>query len=253
LAQYRGALDTALTDITTLFESEKISAAAHRLRQLDRYTEVGQHLTTPWRVVLTGRANVGKSSLINAILGYERSIVFEQPGTTRDVVTATTAIDGWPVEFADTAGLCEDGDAVESTGVALARERLAAADAVVVVFDSTKPWTAESQFLAKAWPDALVVHNKCDLAPKPTGDRPTGTRTSALTGQGIPELVKTLGSKLVPDPPRPDVAVPFSERQVAAIENAIRLLDIERPEEAWRTITRLLEGQPANALPTRNS
>jgi tRNA modification GTPase len=253
LAQYRGTLDAALTDIRVLLESEKTSAAADRLRQLDHYAEVGKHLTTPWRVVLTGHANVGKSSLINAILGYERSIVFEQPGTTRDVVTATTAVDGWPVEFADTAGLRDDGDAVESTGVALARRRLAAADVVVVVFDSTEPWTAESTSLAKAWPNALVVYNKCDLVPKPAGDRPTGMHASALTGQGIAELARTLGSTLIPDPPRPDAAVPFTERQVEAIENAICLLDIGRPEEALTTITQLLETQPTSALPTRDS
>jgi tRNA modification GTPase len=252
LAQYHGALDAALTDVTVLLQSDRIGAAADRLRQLDRYSEAGKHLTTPWRVVLAGHANVGKSSLINAILGYERSIVFEQPGTTRDVVTATTAVDGWPVEFADTAGLREGGDAVESTGVALARERLAAADVVVVVFDSTQPWTAESTSLAKAWPDALVVHNKCDLAPMPAGDWPAGMRTSALTGQGIAELVRTLGAKLIPDPPPPGAAVPFSERQVDAIVNAICLLDLGRPEEASTAITRLLEVQHANALPTCN-
>ena len=59
----------------------------------------------PWRVVFGGPANVGKSSLINALVGYGRSIVHDLPGTTRDALTAATAIDGWPVELCDTAGL----------------------------------------------------------------------------------------------------------------------------------------------------
>ncbi len=252
LAQYRGALEAELTDIAALLERDEIGTANDRLKQLDRYGDFGKHLTDSWRVVLTGHANVGKSSLINAILGYERSIVFEQPGTTRDVVTATTAIDGWPVEFADTAGLREGGDAVESSGVALARERLATADVVVVVFDNTEPWTAESVSLANTWPEALVVHNKCDLVPKPTGDRPAGLYTSAVTGQGIVELVRTLGSAIVPDPPGADAAVPFTNRQTGAIQCALHSLSIGRPDEAASTITRLLETQPVNALPTRN-
>ena len=67
--------------------------------------------------MLAGRPNVGKSSLTNALLGYTRSIVFDQPGTTRDVVTATTAIDGWPIEFSDTAGLREGSEPLEAAGI----------------------------------------------------------------------------------------------------------------------------------------
>jgi len=297
LAQYRGALEAALLGIIASLEKGEIHAAADRLRQLDRRADFGKHLTNPWRVVFTGLANVGKSSLINAILGYERAIVFEEPGTTRDVVTAKTAIDGWPVELADTAGLRKGGDAIESTGVALARERLSTADVVVVVFDSTEPWSAEVASMANAWPDALVVHNKCDLvlAPavgRPNGvdlsgtsvsgkalatgnsqssprltpaasaspltkstpfdDRPVGLCTSALTGQGIADLVRILGVKLVPDAPHPDTAVPFTDRQTDAIKHAIRSLDNGRLDEALRTITGLLEVQPPNALPARN-
>lgn len=244
LAQYRGALEAELTDIAAFLERDDIGAATDRLEQLDRNGDFGKHLTDAWRVVLTGHANVGKSSLINAILGYERSIVFEQPGTTRDVVTATTAIDGWPVEFADTAGLREGGDAVESSGIALAHKRLAAADVVVAVFDNTEPWTAESLTLANTWPDALVVHNKCDLVPKPTGDRPAGLHTSAVTGKGIAELVRTLGSVLVPNPPQPDAAVPFTDHQADAIQRALHSLKIGQRDGAASAIKRLLEAEP---------
>ncbi len=252
LAQYRGALEAELTNIAALLEKKETGAAADRLRQLKRYADVGRHLTKPWRVALTGHANVGKSSLINAILGYDRSIVFEEPGTTRDVVIASTAIDGWPVELADTAGLREGGDAVESTGVALARQRLATADLVVVVFDVAAPWTTESTALANAWPNALVAHNKCDLVPKPPSDLPTGIRTSAITGQGIEELVKALGSNLVSDPPTPDAAIPFTDRQAVAIDAALQALDTGHPAEASSAIVRILEVQPVSILPVHN-
>src|SRR6185503_7750192 len=99
--------------------------------------EVGLHLTTPWRVVFAGPPNVGKSSLVNALLGYPRAIVYDQPGTTRDVLTASTAFDGWPFELRDTAGL-RDGislDSVEVEGVARARAQIATADLVVFVHD----------------------------------------------------------------------------------------------------------------------
>ena len=115
-------------------------------------------------MVLAGRPNVGKSSLMNALAGHGRSIVHHAPGTTRDAVTLTTAIDGWPVELCDTAGLRPAGDALESAGIERAQERLARADLVVLVCDQSMPWSAEDQALLDQWPEAVLVHNKCDLA-----------------------------------------------------------------------------------------
>jgi tRNA modification GTPase len=236
LDQYRGALRAVLIEILGLLEKGDTGAATNRLLELNRYSEIGVHLTGPWRIVLTGHANVGKSSLINAVLGYQRSIVYEQPGTTRDVVTAHTAIDGWPVELADTAGLREDGDAIESAGVAFARQRLDAADIVVLVFDSTERWTDEAASLLDQWPEATIVHNKCDLIAQPADDRPVGLRTSAVTGAGVQELIGELAARLVPEPPPPGTAVPFSERHVDAVRRCISLLDAGETEEASKLI-----------------
>jgi tRNA modification GTPase len=72
--------------------------------------DLGRHLTRPWRVVVAGAPNVGKSSLINALAGFTRTVVTAVPGTTRDVVATAAAIDGWPVELIDTAGLRLTGD-----------------------------------------------------------------------------------------------------------------------------------------------
>ena len=97
---------------------------------------IGRHLTRPWQVVLTGPPNTGKSSLLNAILGYSRAIVDPTAGTTRDVVTAVTALDGWPVEISDTAGIRATNAAVEQAGIRLAEQRIADADLVVLVLDA---------------------------------------------------------------------------------------------------------------------
>jgi tRNA modification GTPase len=195
-------------------------------------------------VVVAGAANVGKSSLVNALLGYQRSLVFSEPGTTRDVVAASTAVDGWPVELADTAGLRDPQDAIESAGVALARQRLAAADAVVLVFDRTRAWTAADGALLAEWPQAVVVHSKSDLPPALADNRPPGLYTSAVTGQGIDQLVGVIAARVVPDPPPARAAVPFTVRQIDSLQTALGAVTAEDSSGAIAALLQLL-GQPA--------
>lgn len=250
LDQYHGALSRALDDIRQASERAEFDAAQQQVGVLLKRAELGRHLVRPWRVVLAGRINVGKSSLINALAGFGRSIVHATPGTTRDAVTLTTAIDGWPVELCDTAGLRVGGDAVELAGIERARERLGQADLAILVFDRSATWSAEDQVLVDQWPGALLVHNKCDLpsevvkkggqAPHQTpirqdlreparsqspffhnlsasDDRPAGLAISALQGLGMAELLDAIAQRLVPDPPPPGVAVPFTADQVEAV------------------------------------
>jgi tRNA U34 5-carboxymethylaminomethyl modifying GTPase MnmE/TrmE len=97
----------------------------------------------PWRVAIVGRPNVGKSSLLNAIVGFERAIVHPTPGTTRDLVTARTAVDGWPVEFIDSAGIRSGRDAIESAGIEQARQAIESSDLALVVLDRSEPLAPE--------------------------------------------------------------------------------------------------------------
>jgi tRNA modification GTPase len=218
LDQFRAALATELTAIQDLIAGDKVGEATQRIKGLLDRAEFGLHLTRSWKIVLAGRPNVGKSSLVNAILGYERAIVFPQPGTTRDVLTATTAIDGWPVDLADTAGLRVSEDPLELEGVARARAQISEADLVLLVADLTAGWDEPLfQELANLASRLLVVHNKCDLADAPPELAVKGPLVSAKTGQGIDELCHFLANLLVPDPPHRETAVLFTPDQVSIL------------------------------------
>ncbi|MHC4178581.1 MAG: GTPase [Planctomycetota bacterium] len=225
LDQYHGALRGALEEIEQALRNHDTLSAGRQIDTLWARAGIGRHLTRPWRVVLTGRANVGKSSLINALVGYPRAIVHRTPGTTRDVLTATTAVDGWPIELSDTAGLHESDEPHHQAAVERVRERLSRAELVILVFDASVPWSKADGELIDAWPDGLVVHNKSDLSPShrwdkadgsPNGQggRPKGLSTSALTGEGIESLGQAIADRLVPDPPPCGAPVPFAAGQV---------------------------------------
>jgi tRNA modification GTPase len=217
LDQYQGALRRALGEIEAKLHQGDPAGARRLTEMLLARAPLGRHLTQPWQVVIAGSPNVGKSSLINALAGYQRAIVHPAPGTTRDLVTVQTALDGWPVELCDTAGLHAGGDPVERAGIELARRRLAAADLVVLVFDRSRPWSDTDQEMLVAWPSALVVYNKSDL-PAADDGRPTGLSVSALGQQGTEGLAAAISARLVPDPPPPGAAVPFTREQVEALQ-----------------------------------
>jgi tRNA modification GTPase len=203
--------------------------ATQLLDELLARAPLGLHLVNPWSVVLAGRPNVGKSSLINALLGYERAIVFDTPGTTRDIVTATTACAGWPVTLSDTAGWREEAGELESQGIAAAKAAAGRADLVLIVVDRSQPWTAAEERLLEACPHALLVWNKSDLPPQAATSDRAGVHVSAKTGAGISELLASIALRLVPSAPPPGAAVPFTEVQakiIAAASAAVQRNDL---------------------------
>jgi tRNA modification GTPase len=232
LDQFRGALRRELNSIDNALSKNDVAAAKTVIDQLLAHADLGLHLTKPWKVVIAGRPNAGKSSLMNALLGYERSIVWRDPGTTRDVLTATTAIDGWPIELTDTAGLRDVGravpatDPIESEGISRARSQITTADLIIFVADTTAPWdgSLHQQVAAATHRPLLIVHNKCDVALPPEDGRPDGIETSAVTSSGLNNVCHAIDSALVPAPPPLGAALPFTRAQVAYLEAAQREL-----------------------------
>lgn len=212
LDQYRGAFERESQAIAALLASHDHNTARQRIDRLLALWPIGQHLTQPFRVVLAGPPNVGKSSLINALLGYDRAIVFDQPGTTRDVVSAVTALAGWPVELSDTAGLRVTGDVLEAAGVDRARQQLATADLVLWVRDCTQFSLSE----ASSPPDELassplLVWNKSDLSTSSLQAPTSGMIVSARTGEGLEALQHAIVERLAPQPPLSGEAVPYRD------------------------------------------
>ena len=226
LDQYHGAFDHAVSGILAHLDAGQLEDARRELEQLAAFAPVGRHLVEPWKVVVAGPPNVGKSSLVNALAGYQRAVVSDVAGTTRDVVTTAVAFDGWPVELADTAGL-RDAAGLEAAGVERAQQSAAVADLVVWVMDAAEPnpvLPPEDIAAAKL----LTVWNKSDLRNAPAAER----RVSAHTGDGIPGLAAEIARRLVPHPPPAGAAVPFTPQLADAVEAAHAALSAGRTADA---------------------
>ena len=159
----------------------------------------GERLREGFCIAIVGAPNAGKSSLLNRLAGRNAAIVSTRAGTTRDVVEVRLDLEGWPITLADTAGLRESRDEIESEGVRRALAWAASADLSLVVFDGALLPKADAQSLALLGDDALAVLNKTDLlscpAPAEIGGRPA-MGVSCLTGAGIEALLETLAEEI---------------------------------------------------------
>ena len=163
---------------------------------VEESARLGRLLREGMSVVIAGRPNAGKSSLLNRLAGYDAAIVTPIPGTTRDIVRERIDIDGMPLHILDTAGLREAADVVEQEGIRRAHAEMSRADRVLFVIDAVEDpgglaFTAEKKRLPADVPVTLIF-NKCDLATGiPVADTYSGParfNLSALTGKGLPEL-----------------------------------------------------------------
>jgi tRNA modification GTPase len=250
LDQLNGALRTEIERVLDLVDGERWIDAELALNTLRHRWPLGRRLTKSPRVVLTGPPNVGKSSLINTLVGYERAIVFDQPGTTRDLVTATTAVDGWAVELVDTAGLRLAASGVEQAGIELAKEALAEADLVLRV-DDARTWIAGEPAASAfdAWTKGktiIEVANKVDLL-TPADREQLAERaserfalTAATTRLGIDDLLARIASVVVPAELEVGAAMPFTARQVEALDASLARLSSGDGIETKRTLLAML-------------
>ena len=151
----------------------------------------GRLLRDGLQLVLVGRPNAGKSSILNALCGTDRAIVSTSPGTTRDTIEQAIQIDGLPIHLVDTAGLRDSGDEVEQLGVARTHRAMTHADQVMWIIDDSEPGDLK-ELETVSVPEALIkVYNKIDLTGRPSGEVPGEANTlavSARTGAGIDAL-----------------------------------------------------------------
>ena len=218
IALLEAGIDFAEDDVSVAPDAtilDRIAQVKSPLTQLAATFTYGKIVHQGLTLAIVGRPNVGKSSLFNRLVERERAIVTAQPGTTRDLVSETVAIDGIPVELVDTAGIRHAPEAeAESIGIKKSIEALADADIVLVVIDQSQPRTEEDEQLLRQVEGrpAIVVENKSDLlgsrGDSSCGDgrlarprraqlgkvspaapnSPPRIPTSALTGDGIPAL-----------------------------------------------------------------
>jgi tRNA modification GTPase len=190
LAHVEAHIDFPDEDIAPDTRDQLLSKLRHAVTTIDellRSAPEGQILRRGIRAVIVGRPNVGKSSLLNQLLGRDRAIVSPTPGTTRDTIEETANIRGIPIIFIDTAGLRESGDSIELEGMRRSRESLELADLILHVLDQSEPLADDLK--ATESKKRILVLNKSDLPARVSVD---GIRISCSTGAGIDQLKEAI-------------------------------------------------------------
>ncbi len=240
LDQLGGALGAAIERVCGPLAAGQTDEAAGRIaRLLDRWRYCGRFLADPPRIVIAGRPNVGKSTLLNRLVGAERAITSREPGTTRDYVEADAAVAGLPVVLVDTAGLREARGVIERLGVERAREQATRAALLLYLLDATVGVTAEDDTaLARFDERSLVVWNKADAATGPLV-APGVAAISALTGAGIEGLSEAILARLEYRSPEPGEAVPFTCEQAEVLARGRQFVGDGRLDDARRALAPL--------------
>lgn len=249
LVQIEAAIDFSEEEIELLQRPQliaKISALREKILTITGTYNRGRLFREGARVCICGRPNVGKSSLLNALLGQERVIVTPVPGTTRDVIEESVNLEGLPVVLWDTAGIRDTVDQVERIGVDLSLQHIEKADGAIVVLDGSESLTDEDRFCLASIESkkSLIVINKIDVEQKLDVDhvrRIVGTKqilpVSAKQGDGIDKLEQSLRELFVGVNPEPQVVLTNIRhkaalvRGVEALSSAISALTETRPPE----------------------
>ena len=208
----------------------EIDAASAAVRRLLAGADTGRILREGVKTVIVGRPNVGKSSLLNALLGMERAIVTDVPGTTRDIIEEEISVAGIPLRLLDTAGLRAAEDAVEQIGVARTEQHLMDAELILAVFDASEPLTAEDHALltrlSAASADIIILCSKEDRpsilsAADFSAVAAPVLRISAQEGTGLDALREEIAAHIVRrEGDLSDGALPNKEREIEALRRA---------------------------------
>lgn len=194
--QSQGELRSTLNEIVAAIEARQIDAALTRLKILLETARWATRLSGGFSVALAGPPNVGKSTLINALAGFNRVVVSPVPGTTRDLVDVPLTIGGWPIVMTDMAGLRDETqDPLEAAGIALARSRQRRSDLVISLAEAIPGHGFQPR------PDhenELRVWTKSDLTPGFQPDQAGDVVISAQSGAGLEKLMHLIIQKLIP-------------------------------------------------------
>lgn len=204
---------------------QKIERAAERLRVLARSYGTGRKIKQGVSVVLAGKPNTGKSSLLNALLGSDKAIVSSVAGTTRDVVEGSLEIGGVLFRLYDTAGIRESENEIESIGISRARKLIEGADLVLFVLDASERLSDEDMSVYRSLADKkkMVVYNKTDLG-EGVCEPPADIRVSAKTGENVDRLREEMFSRCM-EGYDADGEFIIEQRHQAAILRASKELD----------------------------
>jgi tRNA modification GTPase len=202
IALLEAGIDFAEDDVSVAPPEEilrRIDGVERGLAELVRSFDSGKLVYQGFTLAIAGRPNVGKSSLFNRLLEQDRAIVTHIPGTTRDLVSETTSLEGIPVKLVDTAGIRASGDLVESLGIERSYSAMADADLTLLVLDISAELAEEDRALLEKLTDRrpLLVGNKVDQGARLSLE--TLVPVSALTGEGIAGLRQAVLERLAPD------------------------------------------------------
>ena len=202
---------------------EEIDSVLRTIDGLLATADQGRILREGVRTVLFGAPNVGKSSLLNRLLGFERAIVSETAGTTRDTIEETINLGGIPLRLVDTAGVRDASDAIEAEGILRTTRQIEAADLLIEVVDASEA-PGESAAPDSGTPRVLVL-NKADLTIHPAWEGVEAVRLSCATGSGFDDLSEEIHRVLqLTDADWGDQSVAINARHQESLETARRQL-----------------------------